>query len=105
MARLYSNVNDRFRHSNLGRVTYQQLELIPKPDDGSGEVKLTLDEMDELGKDHYSKSLLQELLRIRPIMEARPDKRRRPQEVSKKLFVAYRKHKIGFRKRSIRKKK
>jgi hypothetical protein len=105
MGRLYSNVNDRFRRSNLARVTDQQLRPFSSPRMDVVEANQTLAQMDEAVQDHHTKSLMRELLRIRPIMEARPDKRRRPQEVSKKLFVAYRKYKIGFRKRSIRKKK
>ena len=105
MARLYSNVNSRFRHSNLGRISDQDLRPVSNPRMDMVEASQQLAEMDEAVQDHHTKRLMQELLRIRPIMEARPDKRRRPQEVSKKLFVAYRKHKFGFRKRSIKKKR
>ncbi len=105
MARLYSNVNSWRRGLNLGRITDQQLQPVSSPRMDVVEANQSLAEMDEAVQDHHIKSLMQELLRIRPIMEARPDKRCRPQEVSKKLFVAYRKHKFGFRKRSIRKKK
>lgn len=105
MARLYSNVNDRFRRSNLGRITNQQLRPVGGPRVDVLEANQTLAELDEALQDHHVKRLMQELLRIRPIMEARPDKRRRPQEVSTELFVAYRKYKFGFRKRSIKKKR
>ncbi len=105
MARLYSNVNSWRRGLNLGRITDQQLRPVSSPRVDVIEANQTLAELDEAVQDHHTKRLMQELLRIRPIMEARPDKRRRPTEVSKKLFVAYRKHKFGFRNRSIKKKK
>jgi len=69
------------------------------------EANQKLAEMDEAVQDHHVKALMQELLRIQPIMEARPDKRCRPSSVSKFLFVQYRKKKFGFRKRSPIKKK
>jgi len=101
----YRNVNAWRRHSQTERVTWQDLREVSSPRMDMVEASQTLAEMDEAVEDHHTKRLMQELLRIRPIMEARPDKRRRPQEVSKKLFVAYRKHKFGFRKRSIKKKR
>jgi len=91
MGRLYSNPNDRFRKSNLGRVTYQQLEPVAHPTAAANEANQMLAEMDEAVKDHHAKRMLREMMRIKPIMEARKDKRRRPRGVSKEAFKLYRK--------------
>ena len=78
MARLYSNVNNRFRRSNLGRVTDQQLRPFGSPRVDVVEANQKLSEMDEAVQDHLTKSLMRELLAIRPIMEAIPEGRDRP---------------------------
>lgn len=94
MGRLYSNPNAWRRGLNLGRVTDQQLQPVGSPRVDVIEANQTLAELDEAVQDNYSRRDLQEMLRIKPIMEARRDKRRRPKGVSKKAFKLYRKLKF-----------
>ncbi len=97
MGRLYSNVNSRFRTLNYGRVTDQQLERASHtPRANFIEANEVLAELQQAVDDHHAQRILSELIRIKPIMEARPDKRRRPQEVSKELFKWYRKLRFKF---------
>ena len=92
--RVYSNVNDRFRHSNLGRVTYQQLEAVGHSRPGPVDIAYTPPGLAEEIKNDHMKRLLKEVQKIKPLMDARTDKRRRPISVSKEAFKMYRQLKL-----------
>ncbi len=91
MGRLYSNPNAWRRGLNLGRVTDQQLRLVSSRGVDAAEANSKLAELDEAVGDHHSKQALRRILKIKRLMEARKDKRRRPRGVSKRDFVLYRK--------------
>lgn len=94
MARVYSNPNTWRRTLNFGRVTDQDLRPVGAPRCDVIEANQTLAELGEAVSDHLSRKALREVMRIKPLMEARTDKRRRPKGVSKAAFKLYRKLKF-----------
>lgn len=94
MGRLYSNPNAWRRGLNLGRISNQQLEPVRNPRADVIEANQKLAELDEAVEDSHARHVVREMLKIKPLMEARPDKRRRPKGVSKRAFKLYRKLKL-----------
>lgn len=87
-----SNVNDRFRHSRTERVTWQQMKKVQGLTTPSREV-VAAQEIEATalaaGEKRQAQHILRELMRVKPIMDARHDKRRRPPGVSTAAFKMY----------------
>lgn len=97
MAKLYSNPNAFRRTLNLGRVTNQQLQKVQRLTTPSAEAVAAeeiLCAAQAAGEKRQAEHVLRELVRVMRVMEARTDKRRRPEGVSTEAFNLYRKLKL-----------